>query len=178
MTIPMLVMTGLATVGDSDSGAAVLAGPESFERFRQAEIQHLHRAVIAHLDVGRLQIAMDDPLFVCSFHRVGDLSGDGDGFVNRDRPLCDPLREVRSCDELHDQRANRQAVLETVNLRDVRMIERGQRLRFSRKTRQAIGVARERVRQDLQRDVAIEPGVSRAIHLAHAAGADGAGDFV
>ena len=63
-------------------------------------------------------------------------------------------------------------------MRDVRMIQRGERLRFAREPGQPIGIARERVGQDLDRDVAIQLGVARAIHLAHAAFADRRGDFV
>ena len=49
------------------------------------------------------------------------------------------------------------------------MVERGQHLRLAREARQALGVAREELRQDLQRDVAIEFGVAGAIDLAHTA---------
>ena len=41
-----------------------------------------------------------------------------------------------------------------------------------------IGIVRERVGQDLDRDIAIELRVARAIHLAHAAFADRGGDLV
>ena len=43
------------------------------QRLRQTEVEHLHRAVGADLDVGRLQIAMDDALLVRGFERLGDL---------------------------------------------------------------------------------------------------------
>ena len=43
---------------------------------------------------------------------------------------------------------------------------------FARESRQAIGVQGECVRQDLQRDVAIELGVAGAIDLAHSTFAD------
>ena len=67
------------------------------------------------------------------------------------------MREVLALDELHDQRGGRVArVLDAVDLRDVRMIERGERLRFALEAHQAIGVAGERGRQDLERDLAIE----------------------
>ena len=61
---------------------------------------------------------------------------------------------------------------------DVRMIQRRERLRFALEAGQAIGISRERVGQDLDRDVAIQLRVARAIHLAHAAGADRRGDLV
>ena len=49
---------------------------------------------------------------------------------------------------------------------------------FAREPREALRVIREQRRQDSDRDVAIECGVLRAIHLAHAARADRAEDFV
>ncbi len=53
------------------------------ERLRQPEVQHLDDAVVADLDVRRLQIAMDDALLVRRFERVGDLPGDGQRLVER-----------------------------------------------------------------------------------------------
>ena len=46
------------------------------ERLRQAEVEHLDRAVGADLDVGGLEIAMDDALLVRGLERVGDLPRD------------------------------------------------------------------------------------------------------
>ena len=64
-------------------------------------------------------------------------------------------------------------VFETVDVRDVRMIQRGQHLRFALESREPVGISRERLGQDLDRDVAIQPRVARAIDLAHAARAKG-----
>ena len=58
------------------------------------------------------------------------------------------------------------------------MIERSEDLGFTLEAREAVGIEREFGGQDLQRDVAIEPGVARSIDLAHAAHAKQAGDFV
>jgi hypothetical protein len=49
---------------------------------------------------------------------------------------------------------DRRALLEPVNLRDVRVIEGRERLRFALESRQPIGVAGKRLGQDLDRDVA------------------------
>jgi hypothetical protein len=49
---------------------------------------------------------------------------------------------------------------------------------LAREPRQAIGVAGERVREDLQRDVAIERRIAGAVDLPHAAFADQRRDFV
>ena len=64
---------------------------------------------------------------------------------------------------------------EPVDVRDVGMVERREHLRLSLETRQAIRIVREQI---LDRDVAIEPQVARAIHLAHAARAELGDHFV
>ena len=88
---------------------------------------------------------------------------------------CD---EVVALDEFHHQRTHTVRFFEAVDVRDVRMIERGERLRLACEPGESVGIARERIRQDLQRDIAIELRVAGAIHLAHAAFANLRGDFV
>ena len=58
------------------------------------------------------------------------------------------------------------------------MIQRRERLRFALEAGEPLGVAGERVGQDLDRDVAIQLRVARAIDLAHAAGPKGGEDLV
>ena len=58
------------------------------------------------------------------------------------------------------------------------MIQRREHLRFALEARHALGVVSERVGQHFHRDVAAEPGIARAVHLTHAARAEGGGDFV
>ena len=73
------------------------------ERLRQAEVEHLHGAVRRDLDVGRLQVAVDDAVLVRRFERFGDLARDAKRFVERDRSAAQPLARVFALDELHDQ---------------------------------------------------------------------------
>ena len=61
---------------------------------------------------------------------------------------------------------------------DVRMVQRGEDFGFALEAREPIGIAGERLGQHLDRDLAFQLGVRRAIHLAHPAGADLGGDFV
>ena len=58
------------------------------------------------------------------------------------------------------------------------MIERREDLRFALEAREAVGIEGEELGQNLERDVAIELRVARAIDLAHSARADGREDFV
>ena len=51
-------------------------------------------------------------------------------------------------------------------------------LRFTGEPGEPVGIVRERVRQDLQRDIAIELRVPRTEHFAHPSRADGREDFV
>ena len=72
----------------------------------------------------------------------------------------------------------RRVGFDPVDGRDVRVVQGGERLGFAREPGQPIGIIRERVRQDLQRDIAIELRVAGPPHLPHAAFADLGGDFV
>src|SRR5262252_3763961 len=70
------------------------------------------------------------------------------------------------------------AVFEAVDRGDVGMIERGEHLRFATETSDPVAVERERVREDLQRDVTIELRIAGAVDLAHSTHADLSGDLV
>ena len=58
------------------------------------------------------------------------------------------------------------------------MVQRGEDPGFAFEARQAIGIVRERLRQNLERHVSVELGISRSIHLIHAVFADLGGDRV
>jgi hypothetical protein len=64
------------------------------------------------------------------------------------------------------------SLFETVDVRDVGMVEGGQRLRFAGEAGEAFRDAPEKLGHDLQGDVAVEPGVPGAIDLARAARAE------
>ena len=144
---------------------------------------------------------MNDALFVRRFERFRDLSGDRQRFIERQGPRgpgptgfrqgtvfgpCQPFRQRVPFHQLEDQgsnghlrRAYRGVVLfEPVDAADVRMIEGGQQLRFAPETGDTIGIAREDIGKQLDRHVAIEPGIATAIYLPHAAGADRRDDLV
>ena len=84
-------------------------------------------------------------------------------------PRAIALGEVLAFDELHHDGVDTVCILEAVDRRDVRVVERRQQLGFALESGQVIGIGRQRGRQGLQRHVAIELRIARAIHLAHAA---------
>ena len=108
---------------------------------------------------------MDDALLVRRFQRLGDLSRNQQRFVHWNRPLGDAVRERRALDELHHERGRTVRSLQSVDLRDVRMIELRQDFRFALEAREALGVARHRGRQHLDCDVALQVRIGRAVHF-------------
>jgi hypothetical protein len=126
---------------------------------RETEVEHLHGAVVAHLDVRRLQIAMNDPLLVRGFEGQRDLPRDRQSFVERHGSAPDALRQIVAFDELHHEGGHAAAFFETVNAGDVRVIQRREHFGFALKPREPIGVGCERRRQDLDRNLALESGV-------------------
>ena len=88
------------------------------------------------------------------------------------------MRQIVAFNQFHDERTDTARFFETMDVRDVGVIQRRQRLRFAREPGQAIGIAGEGVRQDLQRDVAIQLRVVCAIHLAHATCAEGGANLI
>ena len=50
----------------------------------------------------------------------------GKHFIDRERPLRDAVRQRRSLDQLHHEGRFRSRSLETVDLRDVGMVQRGE----------------------------------------------------
>ncbi len=121
---------------------------------------------------------MDDAEVVRRLERLGQLPGDAERVGNRERPLREALLEREALDELHDDRAPVADLLEPVDVRDERMIERREHLGFAFEPRQPIRIVHDRVGKDLDRDLTVEPGITRAVDLAHATRAERADDFV
>jgi len=121
---------------------------------------------------------VDDPLLVRRFERLGDLLRNPQGVGDRHRTLRQTACQSRAVNELEDEGSTAAAVFESVDLRDVGMIERSKDLRLASKSAEPLGVGDEQLRQDLDGDVPIQFRIARAIHLAHAAGPEGRQHFV
>ena len=84
-----VIRAGEVIVGDRATPTDVRAC--GLQRLGQAEIQHLDRTVSSELDVRGFEIAVDDAVLVCRLERFGDLPGNRQRFVNRDRRYGDPV---------------------------------------------------------------------------------------
>ncbi len=105
---------------------------------------------------------MDDPLPVRGFERLRDLPGDRQRLSEWHWRTRDPPRQIIAVDQFHHDRPSaRSGVLQAVDLRDARVVERRECLRLALKPRDTIGIGRKRRRQDLQRDVARERRIAR-----------------
>jgi len=121
---------------------------------------------------------VDDPLLVCCFERLGDLLRDGQRLVKRDRAFSDALRESRPFNQLHDQRRQSVGSLQPVNRRDIGMVQRGQRLRFTVEARESVRVRRHRRGQHLDRHVPGKIGIGGSVDFTHATHTDLGTDLV
>ena len=88
------------------------------------------------------------------------------------------ISECLSGDQLHDERGTVRRFLDVMNCRDVGMIHRREHLRFAFEPQEPIWIAGQRRRQHLDRNVARQFRVARAIDLADAAGAEGRENFI
>ena len=164
--------------GGTGLGPCGVARRRGSESLGQTEVKDLDGAIGPHLDVGGLEVAVDDALLVRRFERLGDLSRDRQGLVEGERATRDPLRQVVPLDQLHHQSGYAATLFQAVYGGDVWMIQRGEYFGFALEPGQSVAVRRQGWRQDLDRHLALEPGVVRAIHLPHAALAEQRGNLV
>ena len=66
----------------------------------------------------------------------------------------------------------------SLNLGEVRMIERREHLRLARKARDAIWIVRENIWKNLEGDLAIQPRIASPVDFAHPSGAESREHFV
>ena len=143
----------------------------------KTEVEYFHAAIGRQLDVGRLEIPMNDALFVGRFERRGNLAADVERLVGRNRTSAQALLQSVAFGKFHDQKVRPFHLPDFVDGGDVGVIECRQDLRLTLETRQPFGVLCEGVRQDLDGDLAAQLGVFRPVHRSHPAFAEKAGDL-
>ena len=79
---------------------------------------------------------MDHSLLVSVFERIHDLVDDRRGLIDGDRALRNHLGERGPFDQLHDE----SAVFHAVDGGDIRVIQRGQHVRFACEAVQPVGI--------------------------------------
>jgi len=173
---PACVIAGLVIVGDIDNAALDAASAvASFARPKSSTLTVPSGRSVT-LDGFRSRWTIPCSWAASSASAI--LPGDADGLVHRQRSAVETLRERGPFDELEDERGAVRPFLDSVDLRDVGMIQRGEQLRFALEARAARGLVSGNRRNDFDRDVAAETRVARPVHLAHAARPERAEDVV
>ena len=121
---------------------------------------------------------MDDLLLVRRRQAIGDLTCIFHGFARHNRPRPQYIAQAFALKQFGNQ--VRYAVLRAgvENREHVGMVQRGHRSRFLLETPHAICIAREGLRQHLDRDLPPQPRVLGAIDFSHPTCANCGGDLV
>ena len=115
---------------------------------------------------------MHDPGSVRGGEPFGRLPGNLVGRLKRQRALFDALVERFALQVRHHEELLLFLGVNLVDGADVRMVQRGSRLRLALEALDCLAVGGEVLGQELQRDHSLEAGVLRLEDRAHAAGTD------
>ena len=115
------------------------------------------------------QVSMKNPPVMCRDERVCDLKRVVDGVA-----LGERAARPDAIDVLEDE----VICADVEHLADVRMAQRRNRARFLLEPADPLRIRREHRRKDLDGDVPAEPGITRAIHVTHPAGAQRGRDLI
>ena len=121
---------------------------------------------------------MDDARAMRRVEGRRDLDRDLERLLERQRALCEPVRQRLAVEVLHDEIRRAGLFADVVQRADVGMIELRDRAGFAVEPLAELRIGGERLREDLDGDRAIEPRVARLVDLAHPAGAEGGENFV
>jgi hypothetical protein len=121
---------------------------------------------------------VDDALGVGGLERFGDAAGDPERVLEGNRPAGDALLEGLALGQLHDQEALAVRLVEAVDRRDVGVVQGGEQARLAVEASEPLRVFGEGIWQQLERHRATQLAVLGAVHLAHPALAELAGDPV
>ena len=110
--------------------------------------------------------------------RTGNRGGVPDRAIDRKRATLQDGGERLALQVLHDEVAGALLFADVVQRADVRVVETGDDARFTLEAFPRVRCLSERRREDLDSDGAIQPRVTRLIHLAHAACTERRDDLV
>ncbi len=124
------------------------------------------------------QVSMDDARGVRGRQRITDVDGVPEREPHRDRTRGHHVSKRAASHEFHDDGRVPIALDQVVNSGDVWVVERRQRLCLTLEARAKLRVIEQVGQEEFDRDVAPEPRVARAIHVAHPTGTKRGNDFV
>ena len=171
ITVPASVPTCCvgASPERSASGRVSLARPKS---------RIFIASVAGNENVFRLQVAMDDALFVRGGQTTGNLLSVVDGLAGRESAVAQAVPQCLAFQQFRDD-VGRAAVFANVeDGKNVGMVQRCRRAGFLRETLQALGIGGKRCWENLDGDIAVQATVASAVDFAHPTGADWRLNFI
>ena len=121
---------------------------------------------------------MDDAFLMRRRETACRLRGVIDRFANRCRPARELLAQRDAFQQLGDEIRRAFMHSKLVDGENIRMVQSRRGAGLLLETAQAIGIARQRGRENLDSDIAPELRIARAIHFAHTSGAERCDDFI
>ncbi len=168
---PAIGMVRLA--GDLRRGVARRAhddpGVVGARRAGQAEVADLRLRLGREQNVRRLDVAVNDPVFVGVGQAVANAFDDGDGLDRIDRAVVGGIEERLAVHQLHHDVRHAVGIAKIIDANQVRMIEAGHRLGLAFEGLVELRVLAELARQDLDRDIAVEAPLASPVHGSHPA---------
>ena len=120
-------------------------------------------------NIGRLDVAVDDPFGVRGIERVGNLNRQSEKNVGLDGSAGDAMLQRYPVEKLHNQEGMTILLPDLIDGADIGMIECRSRLCLPLEPRQRLSVFDDVIGQKLQGDKAVQGCVFRLVDNAHAA---------
>ena len=133
---------------------------------------------IRQYHIAGFQIPMRDARAMRVVQRARNLDGVSQRLADREGAVGDPIGQRLPLEILHHEEIDAILLADVVEDADVRMVQRRDDTRFPIEPLTELRIGRERRRKDFDGDRAIQAGVTRSVHFAHAARADGGLDFI
>ncbi len=150
-----------------------LAGQRlGLEHLGQAEVEQLDVALVGDHHVGGLEVAVHDAALVGVGQRAGDGQRVVEPLLGGQGAAAHGIAQRAALQQLHHQVGRALVLADLVDDRDVGVRQRRRGLRLALEAQPPVAVGHQLGRQDLDRDLPLEPGVDGAPDHAHAARAD------
>ena len=144
----------------------------------QSEIGDLRLPFWGHYDIGALDIAVDDLVFVGFLKPLADADCERQGFFQLQRPGGNLVVEALAGNESHRDEGSAFDFIDLVDSADVWVIEARRSLRLAEETLFLVTIAEQMGAEELESNRTLELGVLGLVDDAHPALAEFGGDLV
>src|ERR1022692_1356212 len=139
---------------------------------RQPKVQNFGVSALRNKNVGRLDVAMNDPFGVSRIQRVRNLDGQRQNQLGFHRSPSDAMLQRHAIQKLHGDEGLVIVLADVVNGADVGVVESGGGASFTSETFQGLRVLRNVIGQELERNETTQFGVLGLVDYAHTAAAE------